>query len=155
VGVGVGVGVDVGVGVAVGVGVGVGVSVGVALGVGVGVSVGVAVGLGGGVAVAVGVGIGVGVGVGLGAATILKLTVTVAPLIPVPPVELHGVAAKVWFPIVVGVHVKSKGVAESVFTMTPSFLNTTLRVFAFACAVTVYLVSRIKFVPLTNGVPPL
>ena len=60
-----------------------------------------------------------------------------APLIPVPPVELHGVAAKVWFPNEVGVHVKSKGAAESVFTVLPSLLNTTLRVFAFACAVTV------------------
>jgi hypothetical protein len=60
-----------------------------------------------------------------------------APLIPVPPLELHGVAAKVWFPVAVGVHVKSKGVAESVFTMAPSLLNTTLRVVALACAVTV------------------
>jgi len=38
---------------------------------------------------------GVGVGVGLDALTTLKLTVIVAPLVPVPPVELHGVAAKV------------------------------------------------------------
>ena len=60
-----------------------------------------------------------------------------APLIPVPLVELHGVAAKVWFPNAVGVHVKSKGVAESVFTVLPSLLNATLRVLAFACAVIV------------------
>ncbi len=59
------------------------------------------------------------------------------PLVPVPPVELHGVAAKVWFPNALGVHVKSKGAAESVFTVLPSLVNTTLRVFAFACAVTV------------------
>ena len=84
-----------------------------------------------------GVAVGVGVGVGLGAATILKLTVMVAPLIPVPPVELQGVAAKVWFPIAIGVHMKSKGVAESVFTMAPSLLNTTLCVYVFAFAVTV------------------
>ncbi len=80
-------------------------------------------------------GVAVGVGVGVGdAATTLKLTVIVAPLVPVPLVELHGVAAKVWFPNTVGVHAKSKGVTESVFTMAPSLLNTTLCVFAFACA---------------------
>jgi hypothetical protein len=79
-----------------------------------------------------------GVGVGVGdAATTVKFTVIVAPLVPVPPVPLHGVAAKVWFPIEVGVNVESKGVAESVFTTAPSLLNTTLRVLAFACAVTV------------------
>ena len=79
-----------------------------------------------------------GVGVGVGdAATTLKVTVIEAPLVPVPPVELHGVATNVWFPSPPGVHVKSKGVAESVFTMTPSLLNTTLRVLAFACAVIV------------------
>jgi hypothetical protein len=79
-----------------------------------------------------------GVAVGVGdAATTLKLTVMVAPLVPVPLVELHGVAAKLWFPNTVGVHVKSKGVAESVFTVAPSLLNTTLRVFPFTCAVTV------------------
>jgi|SRR6267378_911890 len=83
-------------------------------------------------------GVAVGVGVGVGdAATTLKLTVMEAPLVPVPPVELHGVATNVWVPSALGVHVKSKGVAESVFTMAPSLLNTTLRVFAFACAVTV------------------
>ena len=60
-----------------------------------------------------------------------------APLIPVPLVELHGVATKVWFPNPVGVNVTSKGVVESVFTVLPSLLNTTLRVLAFACAVTV------------------
>ena len=60
-----------------------------------------------------------------------------APLIPVPPVELHGVAVKVWFPTPFGVQVKSKGTAESVFTVVVSLVNTTLRVFAFACAVTV------------------
>ena len=87
--------------------------------------------------VGVGVGVAVGVGVGVGdALTAVKLTVIEAPLIPVPPVELHGVAAKVWFPAV-GVNVTSKGAAESVFTVLPSLLNTTLRVFAFACAVTV------------------
>ena len=77
-----------------------------------------------------------GVAVGVGdAATTLKLTVIVAPLVPVPLMELHGVAAKMWFPSTLGVHVKSKGLAESVFTMAPSLLNTTLRVLAFACAV--------------------
>jgi hypothetical protein len=81
---------------------------------------------------------GVAVGVGVGdAATTLKLTVIVAPLVPVPLVELHGVAAKVWFPNPLGVHVKSKGAAESVFTVAPSLLNTTLSVFPFAWAVTV------------------
>ena len=40
--------------------------------------------------------VGVGVGVGVGdAATTLKLTVIEAPLLPVPPVELHGVATNV------------------------------------------------------------
>jgi len=64
---------------------------------------------------------GVGVGVGVGdAVTTVKLTVMVAPLIPVPLVELHGVAANVWFPNTVGVHVKSKGAAESVFMSAPS-----------------------------------
>jgi hypothetical protein len=79
-----------------------------------------------------------GVGVGVGdALTTVKLTVMEVPLIPVPPVELHGVAVKVWFPNVVGVHVKSKGAAESVFTVLPSLVNTTLRVFASTCAVIV------------------
>ena len=79
-----------------------------------------------------------GVGVGVGdVATTLKLTVIEAPLLPFPAVELHGVATKVWFPSEVGAHVKSKGVAESVFTTAPSLLNTTLRVVVFACAVTV------------------
>jgi hypothetical protein len=77
-----------------------------------------------------------GVGVGLEAGTTLKLTVTEAPLVPVPPVELHGVALNVWGPIEVGVNVKLKGAAESVLT-APSLLNTTLRVLAFACAVIV------------------
>ena len=135
VGVGAGVAVEVGVGVAVGLGVDVGVAVGVAVGVGLGVAVGLEVGVT--VGVAVGIGVRVGVGVGLEDATTVKFTVIVAPLIPVPPLELHGVAAKVWFPNVVGVHVKSKGVAESVFTTLPSILNTTLCVVAFACAVTV------------------
>ena len=125
--VGVGVGVAVAIGVAVGVGVGVAVTVGVDVGVLVGV----------GLDVGVDVAVGVGVGVGLDAVTTLKVTVIEAPLVPVPPVELHGVATNVWFPSPPGVHVKSKGVAESVFTMTPSLLNTTLRVFAFACAVIV------------------
>ena len=40
--------------------------------------------------------VAVGVGVGLGdAATTLTLTVIEAPLFPVPPVELHGVATTV------------------------------------------------------------
>ena len=60
-----------------------------------------------------------------------------APLVPVPLMELHGVAVKGWFPNTLGVHVKSKGTAESVFTSVPSLWNTTLRVAAFACAVTV------------------
>jgi hypothetical protein len=98
-----------------------------------GVVVGVTVGVG----VDVTVGVGVGEGVGLGAATTAKLTVMDAPLVPVPPAELHGVATNVWVPIEVGVHVESKGVAESVFTITPFRLNTTLRVLAFACAVAV------------------
>ena len=39
---------------------------------------------------------GVGVGVGVGdVATTLKLTAIEAPLLPVPPVELHGAAVKV------------------------------------------------------------
>ena len=38
---------------------------------------------------------GVAVGVGLDAATTVKLTVMDAPLVPVAPVPLHGVAAKV------------------------------------------------------------
>ena len=133
----VGVPVGVGAGVAVEVGVGVAVGLGVDVGVAVGVGLGVAVGLEGGVTVGVAVGVRVGVGVGLEDATTVKLTVIVAPLVPVPLVELHGVAAKVWFPSTVGVHVKSKGVAESVFTTLPSILNTTLCVVAFACAVTV------------------
>ena len=79
-----------------------------------------------------------GVAVGVGdAATTVKVTVTVAPLVPVPLGELQGVAAKVWFPKAVGVHVKSKGAAESVYTRAPSLLNATLCVVAFACAVTV------------------
>ena len=69
--------------------------------------------------------------------TTLKLTVIEAPLVPCPAVELHGVATNVWIPSEVGVHVKSKGVAESVFTTAPSLLNTTLFVIVFACAVTV------------------
>ena len=85
-----------------------------------------------------GVGVGLGVGVGVGdALTTLKLTLIEAPLLPVPPVELHGVAPNVRGPNTPGVHVKSKGVAESVFTMVPSLLNTTLCVVAFACAVIV------------------
>jgi len=79
-----------------------------------------------------------GVGVGVGDAfTTLKLTVIEAPWLPAPPVELHGVATNVWVPVEVGVQVKSKGSAESVFTTAPSLLNTTLFVFVFACAVTV------------------
>ena len=79
-----------------------------------------------------------GVGVGVGdVATTLKLIVIEAPLLPFPPVELHGVATSVWVPFEVGVEVKSKGIAESVFTTTPSLRNTTLRVVLFACAVTV------------------
>jgi hypothetical protein len=72
-----------------------------------------------GVGVEVAVGVCVAAGVGLGAATTAKLTAMDAPLVPVPPVELHGVATNVWVPITVGVHVESKGVAESVFTTTP------------------------------------
>ena len=97
---------------------------------------------------------GVGVGVGDAAKTV-KVTVIVAPLVPVPPVPLHGVAAKVWFPSEVGVNVESKGAVESVFMTAPSRLNTTLWVPAFACAVTVYVVPLIRFVPLTNAIPPL
>ena len=79
-----------------------------------------------------------GVAVGVGdAATTLKLTVLEWPLVPVPPMELHGVATNVWVPIVAGVQVKSKGIAESVFTLLPSLLNTTLSVYGFVCAVTV------------------
>jgi hypothetical protein len=90
------------------------------------------------VGVGVGVGVAVGVGVGVGdAATTLKVIVMEAPLVPFPAVEVHGVATNVWFPSAVGVHVKSNGLAESVFTTAPSLLNTTLRVFALACAVTV------------------
>ena len=48
-----------------------------------------------GIAVGVGHGYGVAVGVGLEAATTVKLTVIDDPLVPVPPVPLHGVAAKV------------------------------------------------------------
>ena len=132
-------------------GAGVAVEVGVEVGVAVGVSVGVAVG----VDVAVDVGVAVGVGVGLEAATTVKVTVIVAPLVPVPPVPLHGVAAKVWFPNEVGVNVKSKGAVESVLTTAPSRLNTTLWVPLFACAVTVYVVPLIRVVPSTNGAPPL
>jgi hypothetical protein len=48
------------------------------------------------IAVGVVVGEGVGHGVGVGdAATTLKLTVIEAPLLPVAPVELHGVATNV------------------------------------------------------------
>jgi hypothetical protein len=84
------------------------------------------------------VGVGVPVGLGVGdAATTLKLTIFGGPLVPVPPVELHGVAAKLWFPIAVGVHVTSKGVTESVLILWPSILNTTLRVYRFVCAVIV------------------
>jgi hypothetical protein len=102
-----------------------------------------------------GVVVGVGVGVGVGdAATTLKFTVIEGPLVPVPPMELHGVVTNVWVPIAFGLHVKSKGVTESVLTL-PSLLNTTLWVFVFACAVTVQLVPRIRLVPSTNGVPPL
>ncbi len=86
--------------------------------------------------VAVGVGVAPGPGVG-DAATTLKLTVLERPLVPVPPMELHGVATNVWIPIVAGVQVKSKGIAESVFTLLPSLLNTTLSVYGFVCAVTV------------------
>ena len=137
-----GVGVGVRGGVAVGVGEGVTLGLGVAVGVCVAVAVAVAVGVGVKVAVAVAVGlkvaVAVAVGVGVGdAATTLKLTVIEAPLLPVPPVELHGVAPNVRDPNTPGVHVKSKGVAESVFTMVPSLLNTTLCVVAFACAVIV------------------
>ena len=134
VGLGVVVGVAVGVPEAVAVGVGVTLGVGVTVGVPVGVTVGVAVGVPLGVTLGVAVGVGVGVGVG---ATTVKLTVIGVPLLPVPPVELHGVAAKVWFPAEVGVHPKSKGVPESVFTTFPSLLNTTLFVVVVACAVTV------------------
>jgi len=61
----------------------------------------------------------------------------------------------VWIPIALGAHVKSKGVAESVFTTLAPLLNTTLFVFLFACAVTVKLFPLVKVVPLTNAVPPL
>ena len=105
-----------------GVGVGVGVAVGVAVGVGVGVGVTVAV--------------GVGVGVPLGATT-WKVTVIGEPLLPVAPVELHGVTTYVWVPNTVGVHVMLKGVAESVLTTLPSLLKTTLWVSELACAKTV------------------
>jgi hypothetical protein len=101
------------------------------------------------------VGVGVAVGLGVGdAATTLKCTVIEGPLVPVPPMELHGVATNVWVPIAFGVHVKSKGVTESVLTL-PSLLNTTLCVYAFGSAVTVQLVPRIRLVPSTKGLPPL
>ena len=67
----------------------------------------------------------------------LKLTVIEVPLVPFPSVELHGVAVNVWVPMMVGVHVKPKGVAELVPTTIPSLLNTTLCVVEFVCAVTV------------------
>ena len=89
------------------------------------------------VAVGVGVAFGVAVGVGLEATTVKVTVIVGATLVPVPPVPLHGVAAKVWFPSAVGVHVRSNGAAESVFRTTPSRLNTTLCVLAFTCAVTV------------------
>jgi hypothetical protein len=77
-------------------------------------------------------------GPGVGdAATTLKLTVLERPLVPLPPMELHGVATNVCVPITIGVQVKSKGIAESVFTFPPSLLNTTLSVYGFVCAVTV------------------
>jgi hypothetical protein len=129
--------VAVGVGVGVGVGVAVGVGGGVTIGIGVGVGVGDGVGVSVSVKLEADVGVGVGVGVGDGAATTLKLTAIEAPLLPVAPVELHGVATNVWVPIALGAHVKSKGVAESVFMTRASLLNTTLFVFLFACAVTV------------------
>ena len=47
-------------------------------------------------------------------------------MLPFPPVELHGVATNVWVPFDCGVEVKSKRIAESVFTFAPSLLNTTL-----------------------------
>ena len=77
-----------------------------------------------------------GVGVGVGVTTV-KFTVMERPLVPVPPTELHGVATSVWVPIAVGVQLKSKGIAESVFTLRPSLLNTTLSVYGFVWAVTV------------------
>jgi hypothetical protein len=118
--------------VAAGVAVGVGVAVPVAIALAVGVAVAVGAGVEVTVAVGDGLALGLGVGVGLDAATTVKFTIMEAPVVPVPFVELHGVAVKVWFPIVVGVQVKSKGVAESVFTVAASLLNTTLCVFAFA-----------------------
>ena len=108
-----------------------------ASGVGVDAGVDVADGVGLGAIVGVGVSVNAGVGVGVGAVTTLKLNVMEAPLVPVAPVELHGVALKVWVPIEVGVNVKSNGVAESVFTTAPSLPNATLRVLAFVWAVTV------------------
>lgn len=63
-----------------------------------GLEVGVAVGVGDGVAVALGVGVGA-------VGTTLKVTVIEAPLVPVPPVELHGVATTEWLPNEFGVHV--------------------------------------------------
>ena len=87
-------------------------------------------------------GVAVGVGVALGpgvsdVATTLKLTVLGRPLVPVPPMELHGVATNVWVPIVAGVQVKSKGIRGICLTLPPSLLNTTLSVSGFVCAVTV------------------
>jgi len=78
-----------------------------------------------------------------------------APLLPIAPFELHGVATNVWVPIARGTQVKSKGVAESVFTTRPFLLNTTLFVSLFACAVNVQLIPSVKVAPLTNAAPPL
>jgi hypothetical protein len=78
--------------------VGVGIAVGDGVGVSLGVGVGVVEGVGDGVAVAVGVGVGA-------VGTTLKVTVIEAPLLPVPPIELHGVATREWLPNEFGVHV--------------------------------------------------
>ena len=124
---------------------------GLALGLGVGVSVGVAVGVGVGVDVAVGVGLGVG-----DAATTVKFTVIEAPLVPVPPVELHGVAAKVWFP---NAGWRQREIKRRrricLYGAAISSEYHASRVARLPAPLPCSLFQRIRFVPLTNGVPPL
>ena len=55
-----------------------------------------------------------------------------APLVPVPSIGTHGLPQSCGFLTRLVVNVKLKGAAESVFTVLPSLVNTTLRVFAFA-----------------------
>ena len=61
-----------------------------------------------------------------------------APLVPVPFTQLHGVAVRVYVPVVAGVvNVKEKGGNDTVFCVTPPIANTTLCVSELACAVMV------------------